>query len=134
MREDKKPWLWIILAGAILCACGCGGYRPGGANAAPSPTATVEPSVHSEGDVQQTLNTIQETLTEVKNANASAQTEADGTFELAGLSTGNHNVTVEARGEYATITEPNVGAGTEGLTITVGRAQVIEGVVYTLRS
>jgi hypothetical protein len=81
MREDKLPWLWIILAGAILCAYGCGGYRPGGATAAPSPTATVEPSIVTEGDVQQTLETIQETLTEVKNLNASAQTELLGRVE-----------------------------------------------------
>jgi len=60
---------------------------------------------------------------------SSAQSDVDGTFELVGLSYGSHNITVEARGEYASITEPNVGAGTEGITITVGRAQVIEGVV-----
>jgi len=60
---------------------------------------------------------------------SSSQTDADGTFELVGLSYGSHNITIEARGEYASITEPNVGAGTEGITITVGRAQVIEGVV-----
>ena len=81
MREDKMPWMLVILAGAVLAACGCVGYRPGGATAAPSPTATVEPSIVTEGDVQQTLETIQETLTEVKNANASAQTELLGRVE-----------------------------------------------------
>ena len=62
----------------------------------------------------------------------SAQTDADGTFELVGLSFGSHNITVEARGEFASITEPNVGAGTQGLTITVGKAQVIEGMVVDM--
>ena len=78
MHEDKMPWLWIILAGALLAACGCGGFRPGGATAAPSPTATVEPSIQTQGDVEQRLETIQETLTEVRSLNASAQTELLG--------------------------------------------------------
>ena len=49
-----------------------------------------------------------------------------------GLTFGSHNITVEARGEYASITEPNVAAGTEGITITVGLAQEIEGVVVDM--
>lgn len=83
MTESKLPWLWIILAGALLSllACGCGGLRPGGATAAPSPTATVEPSIVTQGDVTQRLDTIQETLTEVRNQNASAQTELLGRVE-----------------------------------------------------
>lgn len=80
MAEHKWPWLWIILAGALLAACGCGGYRPGG-SATPSPTVTVEPSIQTDGDVVQRLETIQETLTEVQNLNASAQTDLLGRVE-----------------------------------------------------
>ncbi|MEN8151454.1 MAG: carboxypeptidase-like regulatory domain-containing protein, partial [Planctomycetota bacterium] len=63
---------------------------------------------------------------------SNTQTDADGTFELVGLSFGSHNIRVEARGEFASVTEPNVGAGTEGITITIGKAQVIEGIVVDM--
>ena len=121
MREDKTKWLWIVLAGAILCAYGCGGFRPGGATTAPSPTAMVEPSIITQGDVQQTLETIQETLTEVKNLNASAQTELLGRVESIENMTQTVSTTMQDIGpEQAKIEAKRMATYFKIVTVAIG--------------
>ena len=84
--HDDSIWLYMLVVFVmigvfLLLSAGCGGFRPGGVNADPSPTVVVEPSIVAEGDVEQRLETVQETLTDIKNLQQSAQTELVGRME-----------------------------------------------------